>query len=44
MIQQVLNGAPQTPFMQAGDTVRVEMLDPDGHSVFGAIEQTVEAV
>lgn len=44
MIQQVLNDAPKTPFMQAGDTVRIEMLDPDGHSVFGAIEQMVEAV
>jgi fumarylacetoacetate (FAA) hydrolase len=28
--------------MRFGDTVRIEMLDRDGHSIFGAIEQTVE--
>lgn len=41
MIQQVLNGAPETPFMTAGDTVRIEMHDAEGHSIFGAIEQEV---
>ena len=30
--------------MSAGDTVRIEMLDAAGHSIFGAIEQVVEAV
>jgi fumarylacetoacetate (FAA) hydrolase len=30
--------------MQPGDTVRVEMRDKDGHSIFGAIEQTVVTV
>jgi fumarylacetoacetate (FAA) hydrolase len=34
-------GNPQTPFMQFGDRVRIEMLDAQGNSVFGAIEQTV---
>ncbi|MEL6663523.1 MAG: 2-keto-4-pentenoate hydratase, partial [Pseudomonadota bacterium] len=34
---------PETPFMQPGDTVRIEMMDGEGHSIFGAIEQTVEA-
>jgi len=43
MIQQLLNGAPETPFLQIGDTVRIEMMDGEGHSIFGAIEQTVEA-
>ena len=42
MIQQLLNGAPETPFLKTGDTVRIEMMDEAGHSVFGAIEQTVE--
>jgi fumarylacetoacetate (FAA) hydrolase len=28
--------------LRVGDTVRIEMLGPDGQSVFGAIEQTVE--
>lgn len=42
MIQQLLNGAPETPFLKPGDTVRIEMMDEAGHTVFGAIEQTVE--
>ena len=29
----------RTPFLKAGDVVRIEMLDEDGHSIFGAIEQ-----
>ena len=44
MIETIATGAPTTPFMAAGDTVRLEMLDTDGHSIFGAIEQTVQAV
>ena len=44
MIQQVLDGAPETPFMKPGDSVRMEMLDRSGKSIFGAIEQTVEAI
>lgn len=41
MVETILNGAPVTPFMRFGDTVRIEMNDSDGKSVFGAIEQTV---
>jgi len=36
------DGKPSTPFMSFGDTVRIEMLDPDGNSIFGAIEQRIE--
>ncbi|MEH6418215.1 fumarylacetoacetate hydrolase family protein [Pseudomonas sp. CGJS7] len=35
-------GKPQTPFMKFGDTVRIEMLDAAGASIFGAIEQRME--
>ncbi|QGZ35415.1 fumarylacetoacetate hydrolase family protein [Stappia indica] len=42
MIETIETGAAKTPFMRFGDTVRIEMQDADGHSVFGAIEQTVE--
>ncbi|UHQ22705.1 fumarylacetoacetate hydrolase family protein [Lysobacter sp. 5GHs7-4] len=35
-------GKPQTPFMKFGDTVRIEMLDAQGVSIFGAIEQRIE--
>jgi fumarylacetoacetate (FAA) hydrolase len=34
-------GAPQTAFMAFGDSVRIEVFDGAGVSVFGAIEQTV---
>jgi fumarylacetoacetate (FAA) hydrolase len=41
-IEAIESGAPKTPFMAFGDTVRIEMKDAAGHSIFGAIEQTVE--
>ena len=41
MIETIRSGEASTRFMRAGDTVRVEMKDRDGHSIFGAIEQTV---
>ncbi|MCV3242305.1 fumarylacetoacetate hydrolase family protein [Mesorhizobium sp. ZC-5] len=41
-IETIEQGAPKTPFMRFGDTVRIEMKDKAGHSIFGAIEQTVE--
>ncbi|WP_159592095.1 fumarylacetoacetate hydrolase family protein [Chelativorans xinjiangense] len=42
MIEALEGGKPKTPFMHVGDTVRIEMKDGEGHSIFGAIEQTVE--
>lgn len=42
MIETIEGGKPLTPFMRFGDTVRIEMKDKTGHSIFGAIEQTVE--
>ena len=44
MIETIATGKPSTEFMKPGDVVRLEMLDKDGHSIFGAIEQTVVAV
>ena len=41
MIETIANGEPSTRFMRAGDSVRIEMKDADGHSIFGAIEQSV---
>lgn len=40
-LEQIEHGAPRTPFLRFGDRVRIEMLDPDGHSIFGAIDQKV---
>ena len=34
-------GGIETPFLKFGDRVHIEMLDGDGNSVFGAIDQTV---
>jgi len=40
-VETLQTGHPKTPFLQAGDTVRIEMRDGKGHTIFGAIEQTV---
>ena len=41
-VEALETGKPQTPFMSFGDLVRIEMLDADGNSLFGAIEQRIE--
>ncbi len=41
-VETLRDGKPSTPFMSFGDTVRIEMLDRDGASIFGAIEQRIE--
>lgn len=40
-IETLLEGAPRTPFMVAGDRIRIEMRDDQGQSIFGAIDQQV---
>jgi fumarylacetoacetate (FAA) hydrolase len=40
-LEMIADGKPATPFMKFGDTVRIEMLDAAGRSIFGAIEQRV---
>ncbi|KAA0091646.1 fumarylacetoacetate hydrolase family protein [Trinickia soli] len=40
-LETIANGAPQTEFMKYGDTVKIEMFDEAGKSIFGAIEQSV---
>ena len=42
MVETIRNGKPSTPFMRVGDKVRIEMLDDDGASIFGRIDQLVE--
>ncbi|KTD06874.1 fumarylacetoacetate hydrolase family protein [Legionella jamestowniensis] len=41
MLEILADGKPKTPYMAYGDTIRIEMLSPQGQSLFGAIEQTV---
>ena len=38
-VETLRDGKPSTPFMKFGDVVRIEMLDKNGDSIFGAIEQ-----
>jgi fumarylacetoacetate (FAA) hydrolase len=38
-IETVDHGKASTPYMKFGDTVRIEMLNSGGHSIFGAIDQ-----
>ena len=40
-VETLRDGKPSTPFMKYGDTVRIEMLDRAGTSIFGAIEQRI---
>lgn len=40
-LEIIAEGEAKTPFMQFGDTVRIEMTDAAGKSVFGAINQQV---
>ena len=44
MYETIEGGKPVTGFMRFGDTVRIEMLDAQGASIFGAIEQAVVRV
>jgi fumarylacetoacetate (FAA) hydrolase len=43
MVETIRDGAPKTEWLKLGDRVEIEMLDPAGHSIFGRIEQVVEA-
>lgn len=42
MLEKLTLGEMKTPHLQFGDTIRIEMFDAAGKSIFGAIEQTVE--
>jgi len=40
-IEKLVTGEYRTPFLKFGDRVRIEMLDSEGRSVFGAMDQQV---
>jgi fumarylacetoacetate (FAA) hydrolase len=40
-VETLRDGKPSTPFLAFGDTVRIEVTDAAGVSIFGAIEQTI---
>jgi fumarylacetoacetate (FAA) hydrolase len=41
MLEIIAGGKPETPFMQFGDSIEIEMFDVSGNSIFGAIRQTI---
>ncbi len=43
MIETIRAGRPSTPFLKPGDTIRIEMLDGNNASIFGAIRQKLAA-
>ncbi|UAN34287.1 fumarylacetoacetate hydrolase family protein [Enterobacter sp. JBIWA005] len=42
MYETIEKGKPQTGFLKFGDSVKIEMFDNNGQSLFGAIEQQVQ--
>lgn len=40
-LETIETGAPITEFMKFGDSIRIEMLDEKGASIFGAIDQVI---
>lgn len=40
-LEMIADGAPNTSFMKFGDSIKIEMLDKNGKSIFGAIDQSV---
>ena len=41
-VEKIRHGSARTEFLRFGDRVRIEMIGPDGRSIFGCIDQTVE--
>lgn len=44
MLETIEQGQAKTSFMRFGDRIRIEMLDKQGNSLFGAIDQVVKQV
>ena len=42
VLEVIAGGKAVTPFMRFGDTIRIEMLDVNGKSIFGAIKQVIK--
>ncbi|RYD63019.1 MAG: FAA hydrolase family protein, partial [Sphingomonadales bacterium] len=40
-VETIVTGKAETPFLKAGDTVRIWAEDDKHHPIFGVIEQTV---
>lgn len=40
-VETLRDGKPSTPFLKFGDSLRIDVTDASGASIFGAIEQTI---
>lgn len=40
-LETIADGQPSTPYLKFGDRVRIEMLDENNRSIFGAIDQQI---
>ena len=43
-VETLRDGKPSTPFLAFGDTLRIEITDKQGASIFGAIEQRIASL
>ncbi|MET3652821.1 fumarylacetoacetate hydrolase family protein [Dyella japonica] len=43
-VETLRDGKPSTPFLSFGDSLRIDVTDASGASIFGAIEQTIAAL
>ncbi|WP_154222327.1 fumarylacetoacetate hydrolase family protein [Marinicella rhabdoformis] len=41
VLEVIADGKPSTPFMQFGDSVKIEITDESNHNIFGTIEQKI---
>jgi fumarylacetoacetate (FAA) hydrolase len=41
-VETLRDGKPTTPFLKFGDTIRIDVTDKEGRSIFGSIEQTIQ--
>jgi fumarylacetoacetate (FAA) hydrolase len=41
-LETIANGKPSTPFMSFGDRIEIEMLDAEGRTIFGKIDQRIK--
>ncbi|QQU05201.1 fumarylacetoacetate hydrolase family protein [Myroides odoratus] len=41
-LETIKDGKPSTPFMQFGDRIEIEMMDKEGKTIFGRINQVVK--
>ncbi|MGA7437514.1 MAG: fumarylacetoacetate hydrolase family protein [Luteibacter sp.] len=41
-VETLRDGKPATPFLKFGDSIRIDVTDKAGNSIFGSIEQTIQ--